>query len=131
MRGYLWQLDQGEECLAPDRGRGLRRRVGIQMLRGNTGILSSGDQFDLVLCGLLETLEEDFFKRMRQQFPDIPMVVLSACHDLQLFLPALRDGAYDYLIKPFERDQLLFSVRRALEYRQLRLENRAYARLLL
>ncbi len=88
-------------------------------------ILRSGEQFDLVLCGLLETGEK-FFKRMGEQFPDIPLVVLSACHDLQLYLSALRDGVYDYLMKPFEREQLIFAVRRALEYRRLKLENREY-----
>jgi putative nucleotidyltransferase with HDIG domain len=38
----------------------------------------------------------------------------------------LRNGAYDYLLKPFEREQLLATVRRALENRRLKLENRAY-----
>jgi DNA-binding NtrC family response regulator len=94
-------------------------------------ILRSGKQFELVLCGLLETLEKDFFKRMSEQFPDIAVVVLSACHGLSRFLPALRDGACDYLVKPFEREQLLIVVRRALEYRRLKLENRAYLRLLM
>lgn len=88
-------------------------------------ILSSGEQFDLVLCGLLETGEK-FFKRMSEQFPDIPLVVLSACHGFSMFSPALRDGAYDYLMKPFEREQLIFTVRRALEYRRLKLENDEY-----
>jgi DNA-binding NtrC family response regulator len=89
-------------------------------------ILSAGEQFDLILCGLLETLGDDFFKRMGEHFPDIPLVVLSACHGFSSFLPALRDGAYDYLVKPFEREQLLIVVRRALEYRRLKLENREY-----
>lgn len=89
-------------------------------------IVKSGEQCELVLCGLLETLEEDFFKRMSEQFPDIPMVVLSAYHScVSLFMSALRDGAYDYLQKPFEREELLIVVRRALEYRRLKLENRA------
>jgi putative nucleotidyltransferase with HDIG domain len=41
-------------------------------------------------------------------------------------LAAIRNGAYDYLLKPFEREQLLAMVRRALETRRLRMENRAY-----
>jgi len=89
-------------------------------------MLRSGEQFDLVICGLLETLEDNFFKRMGEQFPDIPLVVLSACHGFHFFLPALRDGAYDYLMKPFEREELLIVVRRALEYRNLKLENSEY-----
>jgi putative nucleotidyltransferase with HDIG domain len=41
-------------------------------------------------------------------------------------LAAIRNGAYDYLLKPFEREQLLATVRRALENRRLKLENRTY-----
>ncbi len=93
-------------------------------------VLSSGERFDLVLCGLLETLEANFFKQMSEQFPDIPLVVLSACHGWGLFQPAMQDGAYDYLNKPFEREQLWLKVHRAMQYRRLILENRAYARLL-
>jgi DNA-binding NtrC family response regulator len=88
-------------------------------------ILRSGEQCNLVLCGLLETLEDGFFDRMSEQFPDIPLVVLSACHDVSLFTIALRYGAYDYLQKPFEREQLMNVVGRALEYRRLKLKNRA------
>ena len=86
-------------------------------------ILRAQGRFDLVLCGLLETLEEDFFTRMGERFPDVPVVVLSAYPDMSLFLRAIRDGAYDYLMKPFEREQLLNVVRRALESRRLKAEN--------
>src|SRR5207253_9034021 len=37
-----------------------------------------------------------------------------------------RNGAYDYLLKPFERDQLLATVRRAMENSRLKMENREY-----
>jgi DNA-binding NtrC family response regulator len=37
----------------------------------------------------------------------------------------LRNGVCDYLAKPFEREQFLFSVLRALEYGRLKMENRA------
>jgi DNA-binding NtrC family response regulator len=32
-------------------------------------------------------------------------------------------GAYDFVLRPFEREQLIFAVKRALEYRRLKLEN--------
>jgi len=41
-------------------------------------------------------------------------------------LAAIRNGAYDYLLKPFEREQLLNTVSRALENRRLKVENRNY-----
>jgi putative nucleotidyltransferase with HDIG domain len=56
----------------------------------------------------------------------MPIVMVTAVHDIQVALQALRNGAYDYLLKPFEREQLLATVRRALENRRLKRENDAY-----
>ena len=52
--------------------------------------------------------------------------MVTAVHDISVALSAIRSGAYDYLLKPFERDQLLATVRRALENRRLKMENLAY-----
>jgi putative nucleotidyltransferase with HDIG domain len=73
---------------------------------------------DLDGIGLLE--------RTKERFPDLPVVMVTAVHDISVALAAIRNGAYDYLLKPFEREQLLATVRRALENRRLKLENRAY-----
>src|SRR5438309_11501996 len=56
----------------------------------------------------------------------MPVIMVTAVHDISVALAAIRNGAYDYLLKPFEREQLLAMVRRALEHRKLRLENRSY-----
>jgi putative nucleotidyltransferase with HDIG domain len=57
---------------------------------------------------------------------DIPVIMVTAMHDVSTALEAMRRGAYDYILKPFERDQLLMGVRRALEHRRLIVENRSY-----
>jgi YesN/AraC family two-component response regulator len=62
----------------------------------------------------------------KERFPDMPVVMVTAVTDVSVALGAIRNGAYDYLLKPFEREQLLATVRRALENRRLKLENRAY-----
>jgi putative nucleotidyltransferase with HDIG domain len=49
-------------------------------------------------------------------------------HDIAIALEAIRRGAYDYILKPFEKDQLFLSVRRALDHRRLILENQKYQR---
>jgi cyclic di-GMP phosphodiesterase len=54
--------------------------------------------------------------------------MVTAMHDISAAIEAIRMGAYDYLLKPFEKDQLYLSVRRALEHRRLVLENRSYQR---
>lgn len=47
-----------------------------------------------------------FLQRLQKHYPDLPVVMLSAVHDIQVALDAIRQGAYDYLVKPFEKDQL-------------------------
>ncbi len=91
-------------------------------------ILETGEQFELMLSDLMmpELDGIGLLERTKERFPDMPVVMVTAVHDISVALAALRNGAYDYLLKPFERDQLLAMVRRALENRRLKLENRAY-----
>jgi putative nucleotidyltransferase with HDIG domain len=60
--------------------------------------------------------------------PDIPIIMVTANGEIGTALEAIRQGAYDYIIKPFEKDQLYFSVQRAVERRQLVLGKRDYQR---
>jgi putative nucleotidyltransferase with HDIG domain len=91
-------------------------------------ILESGEEFHLMLVDLMmDDLDGiGLLERAKERFPDVPIVVVSAVHDISIALAAIRNGAYDYLLKPFEREQLLATVRRALENRRLKLEIRAY-----
>ncbi len=91
-------------------------------------ILESGDEFDLVLSDLMmaEMDGMGLLERAKERYPDMPIVMVTAVHDIQAALQALRQGAYDYVLKPFEREQLLHTVRRALENRRLKRENDAY-----
>src|ERR1700740_78201 len=56
----------------------------------------------------------------------MPGIMVTPVNDISEALKAIRNGAYDYLLKPFERDQLLNTVQRALENRRLKLENRRF-----
>jgi putative nucleotidyltransferase with HDIG domain len=91
-------------------------------------LLASGEEFELMLSDLMmaEMQGDVLLERTKEQFPDMPVIMVTAVSDLSVALAALRNGAYDYLLKPFERDQLLNTVSRALENRRLRLENRAF-----
>src|SRR5260370_22836037 len=51
-----------------------------------------------------------------------------AIHDISTALEAIRRGADDYILKPFEKDQLFLGVGRALQHRRLIIENRNYQR---
>jgi putative nucleotidyltransferase with HDIG domain len=85
---------------------------------------------DLVLSDMIMP-EMDGIKLLewvREFDPDVPVIMVTAIHDISTALEAIRRGAYDYILKPFEKDQLFLSVRRALEHRRLVLENRNYQR---
>ena len=60
------------------------------------------------------------------EHPDIPVVLFTAVHDIHVATSAFRRGASDYLLKPFERAQLLSVVARAVEHGRLRRQNAAY-----
>jgi putative nucleotidyltransferase with HDIG domain len=91
-------------------------------------ILESGEEFELMLSDLMmaELDGIGLLERTKEKYPDMPVVMVTAVHDISVALAAIRNGAYDYLLKPFEREQLLATVRRAMENRRLKLENRAY-----
>ena len=91
-------------------------------------LLESGVDFDLILSNLVmpEMSGDELLKRVRAEYPDIPFVIETGVHDLASRVAVMRDGAYDFLVKPFAPDQLLAAVRRALEYRRLKLENQFY-----
>ena len=65
-------------------------------------------------------------ERVRANYPNIPVVMVSAIHDISVAIDSMRRGAYDYLLKPFEREHLVATVGRALEYRQALEENQNY-----
>ncbi|WP_224705166.1 sigma-54-dependent transcriptional regulator [Devosia aquimaris] len=56
--------------------------------------------------------------------PDLPVLLLTGHGDVNLAVDAMRDGAYDFIEKPFQVERLLDSITRAMEKRQLTLENR-------
>jgi two-component system, NtrC family, nitrogen regulation response regulator GlnG len=56
------------------------------------------------------------------EYPDIPIVLMTATNDLETAVQCMRTGASDYLVKPVEENRLVASVKRALETRTLRAE---------
>jgi putative nucleotidyltransferase with HDIG domain len=112
------------QMLAGDHFRTRQAASGVEAL----SILESGDEFDLVLSDLMMAEMDGMalLERAKERYPDMPIIMVTAVNDIQVALRALRDGAYDYVLKPFEREQLLHTVRRALENRRLKRENEAY-----
>ena len=78
---------------------------------------------DIVMTGMTGLTLLD---HVRTRHAEIPIVMVSGVSDVAVAIGTLRNGAYDYLLKPFERDQLLGTVLRALEYRALVEQNNVY-----
>jgi DNA-binding response OmpR family regulator len=78
------------------------------------------DAFDLVLTDIVmqDGNGITLLDRIHGQQPQLPVVMVTAIHDISVAIDSMRRGAYDYLLKPFEREHLFNTVQRALDHRQ-------------
>ena len=85
--------------------------------------------FDLVLSDVNMPPGEsglELARRLMQQFPDIAVVMVTAVDDPSIAEVALEHGAYGYLIKPCETNELYINITNALRRRTLEIENRRH-----
>lgn len=68
------------------------------------------------------------FRRLKRVDPDLPVILVTGHGDIAMAVDAMREGAYDFLAKPYPMERLLSAVRHALEKRRLVLENRELKR---
>jgi DNA-binding NtrC family response regulator len=57
-----------------------------------------------------------------QRFPQVPVIVMTASQEIETAVASMKEGAFDYLVKPVEESRFVTSVKRALEVRNLRQE---------
>jgi len=65
----------------------------------------------------------DILKAVRRDNPDIPVVIISGHGNIEIAVAAVKQGAYDFIEKPFNIDQLMVVIARAMETSRLRREN--------
>jgi two-component system nitrogen regulation response regulator NtrX len=65
----------------------------------------------------------DILKTVKRDNPDIPVVIISGHGNIEIAVAAIKQGAYDFIEKPFNIDQLMVVVARAMEASRLRREN--------
>ncbi len=107
-----------------------RQNYEVRLASGTTEAMQWLDResFDLVLSDLImhDGYGTDLLNRLNANQQLIPLVLVTAVQDIGTAIESMRRGAYDYLMKPFERDQLLSTVARALEHRSSIYETRTY-----
>lgn len=57
----------------------------------------------------------DFLAEMKKQYPEIPVIIMTAYSDLESAVAAFQGGAFEYLAKPFDVDQAIEVIRRAVD----------------
>ncbi len=70
----------------------------------------------------------DILKTVKRDHPDIPVIIISGHGNIEIAVAAIKQGAYDFIEKPFNIDQLLVVIRRGMEASRLRRENQALRR---
>lgn len=107
-------------------------RQGYEVHQANSG----SQAMDLLGKGLIDLVLTDIvmqdgngialLERIHQDQPHLPVVMVSAIHDISVAIDSMRRGAYDYLLKPFEREHLVATVQRALDHRHALQESQNY-----
>ncbi|HDY94386.1 response regulator [Sulfitobacter sp. M220] len=70
----------------------------------------------------------DILKTVKRDNPDVPVVIISGHGNIEIAVAAIKQGAYDFIEKPFNIDQLMVVIRRAMETSRLRRENQSLKR---
>jgi DNA-binding NtrC family response regulator len=109
----------------------LIRKEGHTPLSATTGeeglAVLEREEVDLVLLDLMlpgmHGLE--VLRQIREHFPDVVVVVITAFSSIESAIEAMREGAFHYIPKPFKNEEVLLTVRKGLEQRRLTAENRS------
>jgi DNA-binding NtrC family response regulator len=94
------------------------------------GDLLAKDNYNLVITDLKMPIMDgmDVIAAVKSRDPDIPVVVITAFGTIESAEEAVRRGAYDFITKPFRKEQILVTIERALDWQRLVRENRELKR---
>lgn len=104
--------------------------AGHRVLTANNGlealVLMENNEFDLIISDLFMPEMDGFtlLDELQKQHSSVPVVVVTACGSIENAVIAIRKGAYDFVEKPFNAENLLFTVERALDHYLTVSENR-------
>jgi two-component system nitrogen regulation response regulator GlnG len=102
---------------------GLTHVLPVDDSRNVMPLLAEQDVGALVLDLTMPHLSgHTLLEQVAADYPDIPVILMTATNDLETAVQCMQQGAIDYLVKPVEESRLVASVKRALETRMLRAE---------
>ncbi|NCS81546.1 MAG: sigma-54-dependent Fis family transcriptional regulator [Ignavibacteria bacterium] len=83
--------------------------------------------YDLLLLDLKMPIMqgEDVLKFVKEYYPSIQVIILTADTEIRKAIDCIKLGAYDFITKPYNFDELLLTIKRALEHRDLLFQNEA------
>jgi two-component system response regulator HydG len=93
-------------------------KAGLEQIRSGSHAIVLTDVRMPQVSGL------DILQAARDQDPETPVILMTAQASLQTAIQAVNQGAFHYIQKPFSNDELLTILRRACEFRSLRVENK-------
>lgn len=67
---------------------------------------------------------EELLPMITSEYPEIPAIVITGANDVETAVKCMKIGAFDYMVKPVEKNRLIAGVSRAIEIRELQRENR-------
>ena len=114
-----WLTAEGYSCDVASNG-----EAAIELLKTEQHHLVVSDIMMPGMSGL------DLLTIMKTMFPDVAVIMVTAVDDRETAIMSLEVGAYGYVIKPFDRNEILINVANALERRRLTLVSREHGRAL-
>lgn len=87
--------------------------------------LLAKQEIGLMLLDLLmpESTGEDVLSMVSRSYPEVPVIVVTGVNSLDAAVKCMKEGAFDYLVKPVEDSRLIATVERAIDMRELQIEN--------
>ena len=123
--------------LLADDDENLRRVLEFQLAEAGYKVLSAADgteALDLFTDGDTDCVITDLrmpklsglelLEKIKGLNPELPVIVITAFGEVETAVAAVKAGAFDYINKPFNRDDILLTLERALNFSQTKNENR-------
>ena len=104
--------------------------MGFNILLAGNGVealeILGNNHIDLIISDQMMPKMDGitFLKEVKLKYGDIPFIMITAYGSVQKAVTSIKEGAYDYIQKPYKDDELFAVIRRALDHYRLSNENR-------